>query len=298
MKWNIDDVPIFVAIVDHKGISAAAGQLGISKSTVSKSLTRLESALEIRLIERNSRNVRITHEGQVFYRHCQGILEQVDNTNAEMSGLAIRPSGKLVVALPIAFCREIVAPRLLQFQQQYPAINLEIIVTSHPVDLIRDQIDLAVTIGAQTDSELITRALYNSKLLLITSPDYAATHDLGDSAEALQAHLKICEKRYASNRFPIRIGNQSKTLDFTENTIKVNDPLSVREAIINGMGVSVLPDQYCHEAIRKQQLVRVYRSISIDASASSLSVIYPSRRLLSSTTRAFLDFLDNICKEI
>ena len=144
MKWNIDDIPSFIAAVEQGGISAAASKLNISKSTVSKALSRLEEALGVRLLDRNSRNVRVTSEGQAFYQHCIRIMEQVNEANGQMAGLISEPQGKLVAALPIAFSREFVAQHIEQFRQRYPDIELEIIITSSPVDIIRDQIDLAV----------------------------------------------------------------------------------------------------------------------------------------------------------
>ena len=298
MQWNINDVPIYVAIVDHKGVSAAANQLNMSKSAVSKSLTRLEGALGVRLLERNSRNIRITSEGAAFYRHSLRIMEQVNEASAVMAGLTSIPSGRLVVALPMAFSREFVAPYLGGFRQQYPRIELEIIITSHPVDIVRDQVDLAIVIGSLEDSELIVKKLYESELVWVTSPEYAAHNVLGASAEELLSHIQICEKRYANSRFPIRVDDQRKQIDLSKNIIHINDPVSVREAVVHGCGISLVPNQYCKQQLQFGELVRVFDHIGIDTSASVVSAIYPSRRLISNKTRAFLDFLMRICERI
>jgi len=298
MQWNINDVPIYMAVVEKNGVSAAADFLNMPKSTVSKVLSRLEQALGVRLLERNSRNVRITSEGEAFYRHGLLIMEQVDDANAVMSGLTAKPTGRLVVALPMAFSREIVANHLVQFHAQYPEIHLEIIVTSHPVDIIRDQIDLAVVVGAQADSELIVKTLYQSELVWVTSPDYAAHNNLGKTKQDLLSHIQVCEKRYAEKRFPIRVDGHKDQLDLSYNIIHVNDPITVREAVMHGSGVSLVPDQYCKRQLDEGQLIKVYEHIGFDTSASALSVIYPSRRLISNKTRAFLDFLVEICEQI
>ena len=298
MQWSIDDVPIYIAVVEHNSLSAAARHLDISKSTVSKSLNRLEQALGIRLLERNSRNIRITSDGEVFYRHALLILEQVSEADAVMSGLTSTPSGKLVVALPMAFARECVAPRLGEFRQAYPRIDLEIIISSLPVDIIRDQIDVAVVVGSLNDSELIVKKLYESRLMWVASPDYAATRPLGASPEELLSHIQLCEKRYGLSQFPIRIKDQHRHLDLSRNITHVNDPIFVREAVMNGAGISPLPNQYCEKHIAKGQLVQVYRHIGFDASASELSAIYPSRRLRSNKTRVFIDFLVDICEQL
>ncbi|WP_286237868.1 LysR family transcriptional regulator [Neptuniibacter halophilus] len=298
MNWNIDDIPLFIATVEHKGVSAAAAHLQLAKSTVSKGLNRLEQALGLRLLERNSRNIRITAEGETFYRHCLQIMQQVEETEAAMSGLQAEPGGRLVVALPMAFGREIVARHLPRFRRQFPKIELEIIITSHPVDIIRDQIDLAVVIGELADSELIATPLYQSRLLWVTTPAYRDSHELGSSTEALQGHIQICEQRYRHSRFPVRQAESRKTINLSRGIIHVNDPIAVREALLNGGGVSLLPDQYCKPCLASGELVEVYPEVQFEASAAVLSAVYPQRRLMSKNCRVFLEFLRELCEQI
>jgi len=295
MHWNIDDVPVFVAAVDHNGITAAAKWLGMPKSTVSKSISRLENALGVRLLERNSRNIRVTTEGERFYRQCLHILEEVHEADVLMAGLQTVPSGKLLVALPPAFCQEFVAPRLGEFRQDYPQIDLELTVTSRAVDLLRDQIDIAVVVGTQEDSELISKTLLTGKLIWVTSPEYENSDRLGRDLNDLLSNIQICEKRYATRRFRVKIDGQIAFVDLDRNITPIDDPISVRTAVIHGAGVSFLPEQYCREQLRNGDLVEVYKHISMDASTSRLSVVYPSRRLLAGRSRAFLEFLNRIC---
>lgn len=297
MTWLIDDVPIFLAVVDHHGVTAAADYLNISKSKVSKSLSRLEDALGTRLIERNSRNIRITSEGETFFRHGQLIMEQVVDTRAVMSGLTSNPSGKLVVAFPMAFARDILARHLPDFHQQYPDIQLELIVSSHPVDTIREQVDISVVVGALDNSELIAKPLYHGNLICVTSPAYAQAHRLGNTEKDLISHIQICEKRYAINQFSLKVKKRKCFVDLSQTAMQTNDPLVVREALIQGFGVSIVPEQYCKTQIYSGELIRIYQNITFDTTASIISAVYPSSRLMSSKTRAFLDFLQHICMD-
>ena len=296
--WNIDLVPIFAAIVEQKGITSAANYLGMPKSSVSKSLSRLEESLGVRLLKRNSRNQMLTSEGEVFYRQSLNILEQVEAANSVMSGLTAHPRGRLVVALPIAFTREIVAPRLGEFIAAYPEIQLEILVGSSTVDIVRDQIDLAVVVGDLENSELIIRNLYRSRLTCVTSPAYAHDNNLQTAEARLQDHVKICETRYALSRFPIRVNGQKKLIDLESGIIHVNDPITVRESVLNGCGVAILPILYCRKQLQTGELVTVFDSVEFNLSAAVLSIIHPSRRLMSNKTRAFQDFLINVCGDI
>ncbi len=297
-KWQMDDVPVFVAVVEQNGITAAADVLHMPKSTVSKALSRLETALGVRLLDRNTRNVGLTGDGEVFYGHCRSIMDQVEEAETTMSGLTATPSGRLVVAMPMAFGREIVAHHLNEFHEDYPQIDLDLVITSHAVDVIRDRLDLAVVVGELSDSDLIVTPLYKGSLLWVASAAYAEAHDLDVSAEELLSSVKICEKRYAHAKLPIREGGRKKQMGLGKNVIKANDPIVVREAVANGLGVSFLPEQYCKDALAKGELREVCPHIQIELSASVLNAVYPSRRLLSNKTRAFLDFLKRICERI
>ncbi len=296
--WDIDLLPIFVAVVEHKGVTAAAKYLQMPKSSVSKSLTRLEDSLGLRLLERNSRNIRVTSEGEVLYQQSLRILEEVHEASSLMAGFAAHPCGKLVVALPIAFTREFIAPKIAEFCHLYPDIDLEVLVDSRPVDIIHEQIDLAVVIGALEHSDLIVRTLYESRLTCVTTPEYAAMHQLQSPEANLEDHINICETRYALSKFPIRKEGKKKNIDLKARTVKMNDPISVREAVLNGFGVAVLPDQYCHKLLQAGKLINVFKDVEFDISAAVLSVVYPSRRLVSNKTQAFLAFLMSICAAI
>lgn len=296
MRWNIDDVPVFVAVVEQNGVTAAARFLDRPKSTISQSITRLETALGVRLLERNSRKVRVTSEGETFYRQCQTIMDQVREADATMAGLTAVPSGRLSVATPPAFCQEFLAPNLTAFRHAYPEIDLDLTITTAKVDLLREQFDLAIVVGAQEDSELISKALLTGRLLWVTSPAYRATNDLGKTPEELVSHIQICEKRYGTRRFPVSIDGKHTHIDLSRNIIHVNDPVSVRAALLQGGGISCLPDRYCDKHLKSGELVEVFGHIRFDVSSSALSVVYPSRRLVSARTRAFLGFLDKVCR--
>lgn len=296
MKWNVDDIPIFLAVVDKNGITAAADFLGIPKSTVSTALTRLEQGLGLRLLERNSRNIRVTGEGETFYRQAQIIMEQVREADATMAGMSIKPSGTLSVALPPAFCQEIIAPKLPLFHESYPEIELELVITTHNIALLRDQVDIVIAVGPLEDSEMISKVLMSGKLVWVTSPEYLSKITLGDCPEDIIPHIQLCETRYGITDLPVQIGNQTYKLDLSHGVTHVNDPLVVRRAVMNGAGISLLPARYCSEQLRDGSLIEINNHMMLDLSASKLTAIYPSRRLMSPKIRVFLEFLEDVCK--
>ncbi|MBT9382882.1 LysR family transcriptional regulator [Pseudooceanicola sp. CBS1P-1] len=296
MKWKIDDVPVFVAVVDHQGITAAARALDMPKSTVSAALQRLETALGLRLLDRNSRNLRVTSEGETFYRQSLLILEQVRETDATMAGLNSLPSGRLTISLPPAFSQEILAANLAAFRRRYPEIEFELIVTSRPVDLVREQLDAAIVVGHQDDSEMISKTLVSGSLRWVTTPAYLAAHPVGRRIAEIEPHVQICEKRYGQKRMAVLCDGQAASVDLARGVTHVNDPLAVRRAVLHGAGISLLPEFYCHQQLREGTLIEICQHITFDPEISKLSVVYPSRRLMSPKVRAFLEFLDHICR--
>ena len=296
MKWQLDDIPVFVAVVQQQGITAAAEVLAMPKSSVSRTITRLEEALQLRLLERNSRSIRLTQDGEVFYRHCLQILDQVEETNACVSGLHRQPSGKLVVALPMAFGRTLIARHIAEFHQRYPDIQLELIISSHKIDLIAEQVDLALVIGPLQDSELIARPLLESPLIWISSPKYLQAQTNEICIDQLAAHIQICETRYGISKFSVSLGDHHYSLDLSQAS-RVNDSIVVRDVVCNGAGISMVPRIYCQDQLRNGELVQLFADTRFAAAASLVSAIYPSRRMLPAKVRVFLSFLEQIIEQ-
>jgi len=296
MKWKVDDVPVFLAVVAENGITAAAHALKMPKSTVSASLSRLELGLGFKLLERNSRNLRVTTEGDIFYRQALLIMDQVRDADATAAGLSLTPTGRLTVALPPAFAQEIVAPHLSVFHAAYPEIELELIITGHGLELLRDKVDISVVVGSLEDSDLISRKLISGRLAWVASPTYLASNPIGDDLTEIRNHVQICEKRYGLARMPVRIQNTATQIDLTRGITHVNDPLVVRGAVASGAGISVLPLRYCKEQIAQGSLVEICQHVSFDVEASKLVAVYSGRSLLSPRLRAFLDFLTELCR--
>ena len=297
MKWHLDDLPIFLAIVEQGGISAAARTLGLSKSSVSVVLSRLEQSLQLRLLDRSTRSLRVTAEGEVFYRQAILIMEQAREADALMAGLGAAPNGKLTVALPPAFCYEMVAPSLASFRQAYPELQLEILVTTNGSAMVRESVDLAVVVGPLEDSELVSRTLLSTALIWVASPVWLAQHSLGGTLPEICTQVQICESRYGLRRMPVHVDGLPGQLDLERGIMHVNNPLVVRRVVLGGAGLSVLPRNYCVNQISDGSLVEVLQHIRFDLVASRLTAVYPGRKMLSPRVRAFLEFLIELCDD-
>ena len=296
MKWNIDDLPAFVAVADLGGISAAARHLGMPKSSVSRVITRLEDDVGLQLFLRDTRALRLTPDGTQLYRHARRILEQVETATAELAGLRETPRGELSVALPMAFSREIVAPHLASFRARYPDIRLDIRIGSSRPDLLRDQIDLAVIVGAAPDSDLMQQRLIDTPLIWIASPRIAATLPYSFHAVRTGEMIAMAETRYAGDAINVTTpeGGVEQVMIDPSRLVQVNDPLIVRDMVATGCGLSFAPMIYCGAGLADGSLMRLYPDCHI-RQESSLSLLFPGHRLLPLKTRVFIDFLKGIC---
>ena len=296
MKWNVDHLPAFVAVAEVGGISAAARRLGEPKSTISRAISRLEDDIGLQLFVRGPRSLRLTHDGGQFYQHAIRILEQVEAASAELAGLSETPRGTLTVALPMAFGREIVGPHLAGFQTDFPDVRLDLRIGSGQPDLIRDSIDMAVIVGSATDSDLIQQRLINTPLIWIAAPAIASALPENPTPDELAFLIGAVETRYGAAPVSVLDGaGAARDIALRrERMMQVNDPILLREFVRANGGLSFAPDLYCRAAIREGSLVRVYPHLQI-RQESSLSLLFPGRRLLPKKAQVFMSFLRDIC---
>ena len=289
MKWNIDDLPVFLAVKEKNGISAAARHLGMPKSSVSRTLSRLEENLEIRLFDRNTRDWRLTGEGEAFSQHALSILEQVALADDALLGMRSAPSGTLKVALPMAFSKEIIGGKLASFSGRYPDITLQITVAGHAVNLLTEDLDLAFMVGPIMDSEMISQKISDSNLIWVASSDYVATNPVGDHLADLKQHVTFCETRYQMTRLPVRSPTGRHFLD-TSSLMSVNDAVILRDIVRQGGGVALLSELYCQKDLQSGRLVQLCASI-IPEPRATIYAVRASRRLQMQKTKVFIDFV-------
>ncbi|SPF81474.1 LysR family transcriptional regulator [Pseudoprimorskyibacter insulae] len=297
MRWKIDDLPVFVAIAETGGITAAATRLNMPKSSVSTALARLEEALGLRLVERSTRSLRLTGEGETFVQLAQAISEQAREADALMMGLTQTPRGRLTVSLPPAFAQEVLAPRLPAFHARYPEVALDL-GTSPGKEVLPEGCDIAVVVGALEDSDLVARKLIAGPLVWVASPKVAAALPAAPDPAEVPAYVAICERRYALPRLPVHVLGRAAQIDMQTGISRTDDPLIVRQAVMSGGGAALLPRRYCRDQLAAGTLKEVFANISLDLAASQLSAVYSSRRLMSPRLRVFLDFLTEVCSGV
>jgi DNA-binding transcriptional LysR family regulator len=285
---DLTNLRAFARIADLGSISGAARSLRSPKSSVSRSLVRLEEAVGTRLIERSTRHLRLTDAGLLLQRHARRILDEVGEAENAIGGLIGVPSGTLKVSVPFTFATGPLADMLPQFLTRCPEVRVALVVDNRSIEILIEEVDVAIRIGPLRDSELIARKLTDFALRVYASPAYLKTHGTPHEVDDLAHHKLIAsvDKRYCW-RFHSATGAVQEFE--VESTTVVPEPTVTKAVLIAGAGIARLPDFLAVDALADGTLIRVLPHLEGDTVEAH--ALYPSRRSLSAKVRVFIDAL-------
>ena len=285
-----EEILTFIQIVNSGTITAAAEQLQLAKSAVSRRLAELEEHLGVELFHRSTRKLSLTDSGRVFYQRCVPILDDLTEAEHSVSQLHQEIAGQIKVAAPLSFGVMHLGPAIIEFQRQHPGITFDIDFNDREVDLIQEGFDVGIRIARLKDSSLIARRLADLSMVACASPDYLREHGEPKTPEALQQHACIT---YSNNPRPDQWDFWDKQNSLisvnVNNTMSANNGEFMRNAAVAGLGVIRQPTFIAYEYIASGKLIPVlqdYKAAPINAYA-----IYPPTRHLSRRVRQFVDFL-------
>lgn len=287
---NADDMVLFADLVKAGGFSKAAQQLSLPKSTISRRIAKLEGELGQRLIERNTRTMRLTEIGQVFLQHCNSIARQVAQATQVVEGLAHGPSGVLCISASYSIGRHLLGPVIKDFLQQCPNVKVRLVLSNKRVDLIEDGFDLAIRVGPLSESNIIAKRIGGSQLSFFASPAYLRTIDPLHTPADLAG---LCVMYMSEHDFPPVITltgpNGPETVQVSLRTL-VNDFHVLKSMVADGAGIAMLPDYLCTQEVASGALVEVLPDWS--RPPVDFQVVYPSRQGMTPKLRAFLHLLE------
>ena len=284
--FDLTDLRAFARIADLSSISAAARSLRMPKSSVSRSLVRLEGAVGAVLVERSTRHLRLTDAGLLLQRHARRILDDIGEAENAIGGLVGHPKGDLRVSVPFTFAAGPLAPMLPAFMRRYPEVRVILTVDNRNVDLLTEDIDVAIRIGPLPDSELIARRLATFELWPCASPAYLAGASPIVAPADLLAHRLIGHVSRGERWLFRTSGGAVRDIEFDPGIV-VPEPDILRTMLLLDAGIGILPDFHAADGIASGSLVRVLPNLhgrSVDAHA-----LYPSHRSLSAKVRVFID---------
>lgn len=287
---NLTDIAVFVQVVESSSFTAAAERLGLSRSVVSKYISRLEDRLGARLLNRTTRRLSLTEAGQSFFTRSQRGLQEIEAAEAEVSHLQQIPRGKLRINTPMSFGILHIAPGLPGFVAQHPEVAVDINLDDRQVDLIEEGFDLAIRIAELPDSSLIARRIGPCRHVVCASPEYINKNGSPRTPDDLRQHNSLTYRYQGSpNEWRFLTPEGRYTSVPVTGTMQMNNSLAIREAVLNGAGITLTPSFIVGEDIktgRLEKLLPEYRAQEI-----SIYAVYPERRHLLPKVQAFIDFM-------
>jgi DNA-binding transcriptional LysR family regulator len=296
MVRNLEEMAIFAKVGDLGSISGAARALGLPKSSVSRAVARLEAAFAARLVERSTRQVRLTEIGGALHAHCRAMVTEAENAAAEIAAYQGHPSGLLRVAAPATVARNIMGPHLPDFLSLYPEIDLQLQLTDRPVDPIAEDFDVVIHIGWLADSPLIARKITDIGAVLVASRAYADTHGVPETIEALQGHAVIGFPVLGAPPLELVAGRERVKVP-TWKRFACNDPIINLDLIRRGVAIAPLSAYFAGSGLARGDLVHVLPGYQLH-DPPALYALYTSRTALSPKIAVFLDYLAELARRV
>lgn len=287
-KAKLSDVLFFTQVVDRGSFSAAAREVGVPVSTVSRRVARLESSLGTSLLTRTTRRLALTDAGRAYHDHAVRALDELTTAERLVQDLGSSPKGRVRITIPHGVAR-VLWPAFSEFLERFPDVRLDVEANDRRVDLVEEGYDVAVRTGPLAESTLVARRLYDSAHQLFASPSYIAKHGRLRSLSDLAQHDCVVLSRVSDRTtWSLRQGRKSSRV-VVRGRIAVNEMSLVRQAAIDGYGIGKLPSTMVAGDVRARRLERVLRSV--DAGPSPVWLVYPARRVLPASVRVLVDHL-------
>lgn len=286
------EMEVFVRVVDLGGFTAAAREFRLTPSGVSKLISRLEQRLSARLVNRSTRSLQLTPEGQGFYERAVRLLADLDEAEREAAAGAC-PHGPLRVNMNIPFGTRYVMPIVPLFLEQYPEVTLDIVLSDAVVDLMQERADVAIRLGPLRDSGLMARKLGSSRMAIVASPTYLATHGAPQVPADLARHRSI-GWTFPRNTvgWPLRIDGVTQAMS-APPAASASDGETARLLALGGVGLARLALFHIGPDIEAGRLAAVLEDYNPGDREDVHAVYFGQRAPLPARVRAFIDFLSD-----
>jgi DNA-binding transcriptional LysR family regulator len=286
---RFQEMRAFVAVVEAGNFVGATEALELSKAAVSRHVGNLEARLGVRLLHRTTRRLSLTGEGAVFYTRCKALLDELEESEAEITSRTARAVGQLRVNVPVTFGNLYLAELWGAFVAEHPQVTLDITLSDRVVDLVEEGYDLAIRIARLPDSTLISRRLSTTRMVLCAAPEYLAWAGTPTHPAELADHAIWAYRYFApGNEWPFE-GPDGAVSATIRPVARTNSGDTCRKAALGGHGIVLQPSFLVGVDLEAGRLVEImpeYRSIEL-----GIHALYPTRRFVSPKVRLLIEFL-------
>lgn len=289
---DLNDLQFFAMVVEHGGYAAAERALGIPKSRLSRRIAQLEADLGVRLLQRSTRKFAVTDVGQSVFRHANSMLAEAQAAREAVERVSATPRGVVRVSSPVAVAQEMLSRLVPEYLRQQPQVRVQLHVSNRRVDVIQEGFDVALRVRTQLgeDGELVMRSFGQIRELLVASPAYLKRFGRPQYPSDMSSHATLSmSEDEARQRWALHgaVGAIER-VDIRPRLMAHDFPM-LMAAARDGMGIALLPELTCAEAIRRGELEVVLPNWSLPQGICH--AVFPSRRGLLPAVRSFIDFL-------
>ncbi|MBL0208884.1 MAG: LysR family transcriptional regulator [Propionivibrio sp.] len=287
---RIDAMRVFCSVIEAGGFAAAADQLGISTSAVSRQVAQLEAHLNVRLLNRTTRRMSPTDEGFAYFERCTQLLADIEETEASVAGEARRPRGRLRLTAPMTLGILRLAPAFAAFSQQYPEITLDIVLSDNVADFTEEGLDMAIRVGRIGSENVVARHIGETALLIAAAPAYLERAGTPLTPDELTRHSCFTYAFSATGNHWEFVDAKGDPLSVRiGGPIKANSGMLLAEMAVAGSGIVYGPCFILLPMIERGLLVRLLPDWT--TRRLPIHVVYPTRRHLSARVQAMTSFL-------
>lgn len=288
---KVNDILVFLAVVDAGNFVAGGKAFGLSRSTAGKAITRLEDSYGVRLLNRTTRALHLTEEGQKLYEHGEAIRSAIEAADASIKGAPGSPSGMLRITAPDALGRKLFLPIVQQYLKKWPDVRIEMSFSDSIDRIVEEGFDLAIRVGVNTpDNGLVARTILTDEPLLCAAPAYFRQHLRPTSIEQLDTHVLIqFSSRGERQGWNLIAENGVETSAKGRVRLRMDSAEALRDAALAGFGIAMLPKLLVQEDIEAGRLERVLPRVH--CGHIPILVLYPHKRLLEPRVRHFIDLM-------
>ncbi|ELQ6020277.1 DNA-binding transcriptional regulator YafC [Cronobacter turicensis] len=295
MKASSDELIIFVAVVESRSFSRAAEQLNLANSAVSRAVKKLEMKLGVSLLNRTTRQLSLTEEGERYFRRVQQVLQEMASAETELMESRQTPRGLLRIDAATPVILHLLLPMIKPFRERYPDVTLSLVSSETFINLIERKVDVAIRAGTLTDSSLRARPLFISYRKIVASPDYLARHGVPETICDLKEHICLGFTEPVSlNTWPVAC-EDGQLLEITPGMTS-NSGETLKQLCLTGNGIACLSDYMIDKEIKRGDVVELLAEYRLPVEMP-FSAVYYSDRAVSTRIRTFIDFLSEQLKK-
>ena len=284
----LDDIALFVEVVNRGSLAAGAKQVKLPAATVTRRIQRLEAQLGVKLMHRSARKLVLTHDGEVYFQTYAELVQQFNQAQQVLSQENQQLAGKVKVLAPVNISHGILRTMWVSFTKEYPDIQLDLELSNHQMDLIESQADLAIRIGKQPDSSFYQRRLGELETVLIATPAYLKAHGEPSHPSELVEHNLIGISMRKKWLLHNHVNSQNFTL-YPQCRAQINDPVFVKYFVLDSQGIALVPLTEVKNELDNGEAVRILPDWK--GEVRDIFLIWPGGKLLSKRAQCLRDYI-------